>query len=285
MKAFKSGSLNIDVVLKLIILLGFSLFFFITVQSGTIQLLVHPRIIPFLKFGIVIMIIMSLFLLKDIFKLQREKTNLYQYLFFIIPLIMAFSLPVKEINSGSVAIGNSTGTVMSGSSTARSKTPDIDSAGSSSGENILSEDTEQKQNTDTSFMDGTEEEDSVPELKDNTVIMDDSNFVMWIDEIYSNPSKYEGKKIIVTGFVFKDKQFKENEFVPARMMMTCCAADMSTVGLLARYDKTSELRENRWFEFTGTIVNSEFNGDKVPVVNIESAKRIAKPQNEYVYPY
>jgi len=31
--------------------------------------------------------------------------------------------------------------------------------------------------------------------------------------------KFEGKKIKLTEFVFKDESFKENEFVPARLLM------------------------------------------------------------------
>ena len=297
------GRLNIDVVLKLIILLGFSLFFYITIINGTIQLFVHPRIVPFLKCGIVIMLIMSLFLLKDIFKRQRKKVNLYQYLFFIIPLIMAFTLPANEVNSGSVAFGSNTDAVASSNNTVQGKKPNTDNYDNLSGadslsgeassndntdENSLAYDTytkENSQDSDTLLLESIEEDNNSLKLQDDTIVIDDSNFVKWIDTIYNDPSKYEGKKITVTGFVFRDKQFKDNEFVPARMVMTCCAADMTVIGLLARYSKTQELRENSWFKFTGTLENDEFNGKNIPIINIETAERTAKPKNEYVYPY
>ncbi len=303
MRKIEYGRLNIDVFLKLIILLGFSLFFFITIINGTIQLFVHPRIVPFLKCGIVIMLIMALFLLKDIFRWQRKKGNLYQYLFFIIPLIMAFALPANEVNSGSMAFGSNTDAMASSNSTVQGKISNTDNYDNLSGadtlsgeasssdntdENSLSNDSyteENSQNNVTSFMESTEEEDNNLKLQNDTIVLDDSNFVKWIDTIYNDPSKYEGKKITVMGFVFKDKQFKDNEFVPARMVMTCCAADMTVIGLLARYSKAQELRENSWFKFTGTLENSEFNGKNIPVINIETAERTAKPKNEYVYPY
>lgn len=294
MRKLEYGRLNIDIVLKLIILLGFSLFFFITTINGTIQLFVHPRIVPFLKFGIVIMLIMALFLLKDIFKRQRKKVNQYQYLFFIIPLVMAFALPAKEVNSGSVAIGSNTDALSSSNSVVQGKITNTDSYDKLSGADGLSGEASTSDNTDknslandsyTSFMESTEEEDNRLKLQDGTIVIDDSNFVKWIDAIYNNPLEYEGKKITVMGFVFKDKQFKDNEFVPARMVMTCCAADMTVIGLLARYSKAQELRENSWFKFSGTLVNSEFNGKYIPVINIETVERTAKPKNEYVYPY
>ncbi len=269
MRKIKYARINIDVVLRVIILMGFSLFFYLIISIGTVKLFVHPRIVPFLEGGIVIMLIMILFILKDIFTPQRKKANVSQYLIFIIPLLMAFALPAKDVNLGTLSFGNNTNAVISDNSNIKNDNCDLCHS----------------QNTEDVHKEDNEIDKKVIRLQHNTVVMDDSNFVKWLDAIYNNPSEYEGKKITVTGFVFKDKKFEANEFVPARMMMTCCAADMSVVGLLARYSQASELRENSWFKFTGTIENSEFNGKNIPVINIESAEKVDKPQNEYVYPY
>lgn len=303
MREIKSRRFNIDVVLKLIILLGFALFFFITIWTGKVQLFVHPRIVPYLKFGIVAMIVMSLFLLRDVFKPQRKKVNVFQYLFFIIPLIMAFSLPAKDISSSSMSFGNMNvaGQVSSTSKEDASNVDNLDnsnttdelsvdgsSSDNSSNANSVSDDTSSvnnNQNTDKSLIDDDETEDDSLKLQGDTVVMDDNNFVKWVQEIYNNPSKYEGKKIKVTGFVFKGTQFKSNEFVPARLMMVCCAADMSPIGLLAHYNNASELKQDSWFKFSGKIVKGEFNGQQTAVIDIESVEKTAKPKNEYVYPY
>lgn len=303
MLLIKSRRFNIEVVLKLIILLGFALFFFITIQTGKVLIFVHPRIVPYLNFGIVAMLVMSLVILGDVFKPRRQKVNVFQYLFFIIPLIMAFSLPSKDISSSSMSFGNMN---VAGqmNSTSQDDTSNIDSldnsntsdnlSADSSGSdnsadlNSVSDDTSSainKQNTDTSLTAGNETEDDSLELQGDTVVMDDSNFVSWVQEIYNNLSKYEGKKIKVTGFVFKDKQFKSNEFVPARLMMVCCAADLNPIGLLAHYNKASELKQDSWFEFSGNIVKGEFEGQQTPVIDIKSIQKIEKPKTEYVYPY
>lgn len=239
MEKIKFRTLNMDAVLKVLLLLGFATFFFITVKNGTIHMFVHPRIISYIRIGILVMLAMSLFQLTEIFKPQRKQVNLYQYLFFIIPLIMAFTLPAKEVNLGTVSV----------------------------------------------YVNGNEGESRGLKLQNDTVFMYETNFVKWVNEISNNPLKYEGKKVTVTGFVFKDKQFKSNEFVPARMMMTCCAADMSIVGLPAKYKLASELKQDSWFKFSGIIVNGDFNGQHMPIINIESAEEIGKPQYEYVYPY
>jgi putative membrane protein len=224
MLVIKSRSFNIDAVLKLIIVLGFALFFFITIQTGQVLLFVHPRIVPYMKFGIVAMLIMSLFILVDVFKPQRKKVNIIPYLFFIIPLIMSFSLPANDISSSSMNFGsmNVSGQASSPSQEDASDNLSIYTSESdnSADANSLPDNTvNSDQNTDKSIMYLDESEDISLELHGDTVVMDDNNFVKWVEEIYNNPSEYDGKKIKVTGFVFKDKQFKVNEFVPARLMM------------------------------------------------------------------
>jgi len=114
---------------------------------------------------------------------------------------------------------------------------------------------------------------------------DCSLFVEWIQEIYEHMDKYKGKKIQVVGFVFKDEQFKKNEFVPARMMMVCCAADMQPIGLLCSYAKASELKKDVWVKVSGRIGQGEFEGQKMPMIEVESVEPANKPKNEFVYPY
>lgn len=287
MEKIKSGKLNIDAVLKVLLLLGFATFFFITVKSGTIHMYVHPRIVSYIKIGTVVMLAMSLFQLKEIFKPQRKQVNFYQYFFFIIPLLMAFTLPAKEVNIGIVSFASNIDSMISKNSTVQSKAQNNDNYIQDNSQNANNiRDTYNTQNSDISLsVNGKEGESKGLKLQDNTVVMDDSNFVKWLDEISNNPLKYEGKRVTVSGFVFKDKQFKPNEFVPARMMMTCCAADMSIVGLPAKYKLASELKKDSWLKFSGTIVNGEFNGQPMPIINVESAEKIEKPQYEYVYPY
>lgn len=240
MIGIKSKRLNIDAVIKSAILFSFALFFTITILTEKVQLYVHPRIVPFLIFAIVALLEMSLLIMEDVFKPKQKKVNILSYLVFIIPVIMAFSLPTDDIGSSSMSLAT---------------------------------------------INANKSQDSSLKLQGDTIVVEDNNFVKWVQEIYNNPEKYNGKKITVTGFVFKDKQFNSNEFVPARLMMVCCAADMTPVGLKANYNNASELQQDSWFKFSGVIVNSKYDGQQTPVINIESIEKTQKPKYEYVYPY
>ena len=44
--------------------------------------------------------------------------------------------------------------------------------------------------------------------------------------------------------MFKTAGFKENEFVPARHLMTGSIEDLQTIGLFCHYDKAKDLKQD-----------------------------------------
>lgn len=293
----KSNRINIEAVLKLIILLGFALFFYVIIKTGKVLLYVNPRIVPYVKFGIVVLLVMSLFSIPDIFKPKR-KLKFKPYLFFLIPLLMAFSIPAKSMDSTSMALGDVKITQQQ-NSTNINITPDNIESGSADG------------SADGSAIDNNSIDNNTPTTTDNsqssaplsstqvypdqvttelkmqgdTVVVNDDNFVQWNEEIFTNMSKYEGVKIQIVGFVFKSKDFKENEFVPARLMMSCCTADLQPIGFLCRYNKAPELKPDTWLKVSGTIKTVDYNGEKTPIIIADKVEDAVKPINEYVYPF
>lgn len=305
----RSGRVNMDALMKIIILSGFALFFTRIIQNGRIQLYVNPRIVPYVKFGIIIMIIISIFLIRDIFNPKR-KVSLTRYLFFLIPLLMAFLLPAKTIDSKSMAFGdinltqrqnrntgktgipgNSGDTGNFGNSANSRSTADYPAGTSEADINnlndngVMTEDSSQSSDSSSPGQADTDQREEGLQLKGDTVVLSDNNFVQWLQEIYDNEEKYEGKKIQVIGFVFKSREFTENEFVPARLMMACCTADLQPIGFLCRYYKASKLKNDTWLKVTGNIKVIDYKGQKTPVIIADKVENTAKPESEYVYPY
>jgi putative membrane protein len=278
-----------EAALKIVILVGFALFFSMLLQTGKVQLYVNPRIVPYVKFGIVAMIAISLVSIRDIFKPKR-KVNLAPYLFFLIPLLMAFSLPAKAMDSTSMAFGDVKISQQQGSNADYFTPDDIaenrteDTVQMSDNSPMTEEDSLSSDSMDSTQAD-PDQTDSRLTMQGDTIVMGDNNFVQWLQEIYDNMGKYEGEKIEVTGFVFKSKDFKGNEFAPARLMMACCTADLQPVGLLCRYEKAAELKQDTWLKVTGTIRIVDYNGEKTPVIVADNVVSTNKPKNEYVYPY
>ena len=279
MKIMKTRNYNIDAAFKVAVLLGFALFFFLIIQSGQVLKYVHPRNVPFIKFAVIAMVLISLFFIPEVFKPQRVKVSSIPLLFFILPLIMAFLLPTQSFNSDYISYGD---LKLQGNS-GNVDNPEIKTEYSE--EDEYNEDIYIDEYSAAENKNIIESNRNELQLIDETIIMDNDNYVRWIQEIYDNIEKYNGKKIQVSGFVFKEEQFEDNEFVSARMMMVCCAADMQPIGFLVRYDNAAELNVDTWIRVYGTIAKGEFNGNAIPVIEADKVENTEKPEFDYVYPF
>lgn len=270
-----SRRFNMDALLKILLLFGFSVFFLIVICTGSVSLYVHPRIIPYMFFASAAMIMIAILLLRKLFEPGNIKANSWHLLFFIIPLLMAFALPAKSFDSSAGTLGDvqlSDNTAKPVQEMKEADIPAESSMGSTTSDT-----------GDTAASDATDEGNLI---KNGTLVMNSSNFYKCLCEIYADMDKYVGTKIEVIGFVYSDNEdFAENEFVPARLMMVCCAADMQPVGFLCQYDKASELESYAWVKVCGTLEKAGFDGETIPCIKAESVEEAEKPVEEYIYPY
>lgn len=265
--------INIEAALEITVLLGFATFFLIALRSGSVQYYVHPRIVPYMWFGAAAFVLVSLSMAGELFKPRRRNPRLLRYMIFIVPLLMAFMLPPKAKDTGSVALGSIGSSGKTGGSTAGSSS-ESEASGVYPEEDIYSR-----------TYPNAGARDSRIDVSADMIEMNERNFVQWLQELYENGDRYEGKSIQIVGFVFKDKDFQENQFVPARFMMSCCAADMQPVGLLCNYGNAGILERDSWVKVQGTVKSGEFQGERVPMVEVERVEAAEKPKIEYVYPY
>ena len=75
----------------------------------------------------------------------------------------------------------------------------------------------------------------------------------------------------------------ETEFIPARLLMVCCAADLVPYGLVCRYDKISELENGTWLTVTGTLAVRDYRGSPEPQIDVEKLEP-AEAVDAYLYP-
>ncbi len=79
-----------------------------------------------------------------------------------------------------------------------------------------------------------------------------------------------------------------DEFALARLVMTCCVADLTPVGVICKYDQASELKADSWVSVEGVLIAGvyEINGQtftepQLSVTTLAPADEITG----YVYPY
>ncbi len=127
------------------------------------------------------------------------------------------------------------------------------------------------------------------ELQNDTIIMDDDSFALWLSEIYINVEPYIDKKIEISGELWLGEQLNEKEFAIGRLMMVCCAADMQAVGFLCETETRPDYKEGEWIKVKGVLKASPYTYDGIevldPFIEVASVEKIEKPKNSFVYPF
>ena len=136
-------------------------------------------------------------------------------------------------------------------------------------------------------------EDNVPEEmpfdKEASVIeIEDDDFGIFYIDILDHLDTYVDKKVRFKALTFHPKNFVDkNTFVLGRNAMTCCAEDISFVGLPAEYDEQDKYKNNEWVMVTATInaVVSKQDNTPIPLIVVENLENAQAPKEETVYFY
>lgn len=301
----KKNLLNYQVLIEILCYLIFAILMFYLVISGKYLLYVTPRMIPYFYFAGILMVAWVFESFSRLFK-PKYKSRAVHCLVLAIPIIM-LTIPHNPIgtqNLTSSYLSRSELTDISQKNT--DKTIDVKNTLKNSANNNKYD----EKSTDNSYDENAGKSTEIPAENNNDknsesiiennsetnlhgldevnkkITVDDEEYYQWLQEIYNNMNKYEGYQISIKGFVFRDgSTMKKNEFVPARMLMTCCVADLSLCGIICVYDKASQLTEKSWITVDGTITLNEYNGHKEPQIAVNNTAPAEKPVEEYVYPF
>jgi putative membrane protein len=256
------------------------------VYTGKYLNYVTSKMMPYLIYIMAVMLIWIIFSIRNLYKPQYRK-RVYHCFVLILPILLFVlphgsvsveSLSSKLINGNDLTsaskndIRKNSGALRDQDSKNLSKKNNMDNESVGSGkyvtENVFGEEI---------LLHGYDEENK-------KIIVSHDEFSQWFNEIYMNIDKYIGFKISIKGFVYKDLELDEDEFVPARLMMTCCVADLSPCGFVCKYNKSSELEADTWVTVEGTIIKKERNGIEDPQIDVNNISS-ADPTEDYIYPY
>ena len=116
----------------------------------------------------------------------------------------------------------------------------------------------------------------------NHIEMNDGYYVPIMNIVSDDLSKMIGKTITTKGFVYREKNFFQDEIVIARFSIVCCVADASVYGIMAK-GNVAHLPKDQWIQVTGKIDQIKYDGSTVPIINIQKLSKIPVPENPYVY--
>lgn len=118
----------------------------------------------------------------------------------------------------------------------------------------------------------------------DTIQLTNDIFSTYYGEINDSPQLYAGKKIKMSGFVFKEEGFTSNQLVISRFLITHCIADASIIGFLSEFDGADTIQEDTWIEIEGVLELGSYGGSKLPLIKVTSLNEIDEPSEPYIYP-
>ena len=128
-------------------------------------------------------------------------------------------------------------------------------------------------------------------VKDENIIndpdlisMNTTNYTNILKEINMSIDTYVGHKITVNGFVYRNEDFKKDEFVVSRNMIICCESDPAIVGIMCKYKDADKFPNETWVKVEGIIEKYEYNDMTIPIINVSNIKKINTPKNRNVLP-
>ena len=117
-----------------------------------------------------------------------------------------------------------------------------------------------------------------------SIMMNDSVFAAYYDEINMDIEKFRGRKIQLKGFVYKEDGLEQDQLFISRFLITHCVADASIIGFLSELPEAASLQEDSWIEVNGVLDITTSNGIERPIIKISNWKIIGEPNEPYLYP-
>ncbi|MFA5385150.1 MAG: TIGR03943 family protein [Eubacteriales bacterium] len=283
--------LNPQVFLEFVCYVTFAVLMLYLVFTGKYQSYVTPRIAPYSYFTAAVMLIWALGSFPLLFRPQH-KIRAAHCLVLAVP-VMLLLLPHTPVNTADIASGYLNGNTPGQSSAgfnASTGAPDTSAPGSSTADSSDAAVPGAKPGAqDDAQKDASAVNLPGLDVKNKKITVSNDDFGLWLSETYKNIEKYKGYTVIMTGFVVKNPEMMaEDEFVPARLMMTCCVADLAPAGLLCKYDRAPELKEGSWVTAEGILYigkvkyeGMEYDEPQISVTKITPAGKV----DGYVYPY
>ncbi|MGG3467149.1 TIGR03943 family protein [Neobacillus pocheonensis] len=293
----KKHDLSFHHLVRGIILIGFMLLLFKLLLTNNISLLIAPKMVHFIYFTLFVLLILGVLLIIRGTSDQKQAyhcdcdgdhtypatiaKSLFLYLLFIIPITTGF-LFANNVLDSSVAMNRNI--KLGASSQVTNQTKAIKSAKTNSISNT------DNRNSKTNLLDYqpdplTEKEYSKLNekmLQSKKINITDGQYVPMMNIIQENLQSMIGKTVTTKGFVYREKNFMQNQIIVARFGITCCAADASVYGIMAK-GNVAALQKDSWVQVTGTIEQTQYDGGSIPIIKIVQMSKIAAPQQPYVF--
>ncbi|MYL42651.1 TIGR03943 family putative permease subunit [Virgibacillus salexigens] len=290
------------------ILILFTIYIVKLHYTGDILKLINPKYGTISMIGVVILLILFVTQLHRVFsKHDEHKHNhdhedhhhdhgysplngrkLVSYFIIVLPLITGFLLPPSTLDA-SIAAKKKAMLSITNNAMQEQNSGQPQEKEESADENMENEQPIHQNapdpNLDSNTISMEKYDQIVNQLgEQDSILMSEQVYSTYYEMINKEMDSFVGKEISLKGFVYKEDDFKSNQLVLGRFLITHCVADSSIIGFLSSVEDATELTEDTWVEATGTIYIEEYNGTRMPAINISDYQVIDEPEQPYLYP-
>ena len=120
------------------------------------------------------------------------------------------------------------------------------------------------------------------DLDQDVIEIPDNDFGVWYVDVMENPERYDGKAIRAKTVVCHLPQYP-GEVILGRFAMTCCEADITFLGMVARGDGFDAYESRSWADVTGVVRlenHKAYQGETGPVLTVTALGPADKPGQE-----
>ena len=101
--------------------------------------------------------------------------------------------------------------------------------------------------------------------------------------VYENLDTYVGQKICFSGYVYRNLDFTDNEFVLARDMVIEASTKKFIVGFLCSHKDAKNFADGSWVRIIGEISKGNYHGE-IPIIKITKIENTEKPTQDELVP-
>ena len=131
-------------------------------------------------------------------------------------------------------------------------------------------------------------EDVLPfDINANVIEPEEYDFGILYEDMMSNPKKYDGKKLKLKVMAYDPDKYPPKFSILGRNAMTCCADDITSLGLICKFENDVELENKEWVDIIAIVHKTKIAqyDDELPVLHVEKISSTKKPDEELVYFY
>ncbi|MCI3922304.1 TIGR03943 family protein [Paenibacillus sp. TRM 82003] len=283
----RDSRITLHYLLRAVFTGGFSLYILYLVRADKLVLFIAPRMEMIVKLSAVVLALFAAyFVFAAVWAYRGEQAsdcgcdhgpkkapfrNLVTYSLFAAPLLLGWFVPDSIMGSNVV---DQKGIVLaSNASSAEQPVSSSDSAPAEGGL-FYADDAYTKQYS--AFAERLFLQDKI--------VVEEASFLEAITAIDLFMNAFQGKSIEISGFVYRQPDMTDSQFVIARLAMECCSADSTPYGFLVEWPDSSTLVEDTWITVSGTIDSSVYNDARIVTLRATDVTTIATPSTPYVYP-